>query len=171
MALAEIKNKANCLSKEYLDDIFINLPAGYFNQIKLSFSLLRFSEIWELKRFEMIKRLNKKICKLIVNKKLKVYPKIDLVHSWPTNPLMDRLRNELEPLIDLEIKKQNLICDKKDTLMQVLFRLTTFSVRYLFLEGKKVEKYILDSGCLKNWIDIPKLSINYLTSFKLNKNP
>jgi len=127
------------------------------NQIKSSFK----KEKFEMRR--------KKVLKLLLTGKIKLYPQFDLRKDWPTHPLIVWIRKQIIPIINKLTKQTNFLFDPQDLEHQILFRLTTFAPSELFKKGSILEEYFEKFGVYENWQKIPLLDLDFISKFKLRR--
>lgn len=100
---------------------------------------------------------------------------IQLTHSydllsWPRDALMVHLKAGVKEEIARFIESEGFLCDPQDLRYQTLFRLTTFPVQDIFVNGGELEAYLQESGAYSNWRNILRLDPAVIERFEINSD-
>jgi len=90
--------------------------------------------------------------------------------TWPTHPLMYKIKALAVPIIADEVKKTGVLCDDQDIRYQTLFRMATHSMPDLFIDGESVYQDFKEQGLYDSWRNIPKVRQGSLDNLQLNED-
>lgn len=141
---------------------------GQKNRVQ-SYAMLRFKRMNEFYTNKMLQNKMRKLRFKIKQKQ--IIDAINIEREWLRHPLMESIRIRVQQTVEKEIKKQKFLCDKKDALMQTLFRITTFSLEEIFAKGPELKNALKKEGAFKNWTNICRLKKETVDAYKIRKKP
>jgi len=88
--------------------------------------------------------------------------------NWPVHPLMERVKAEVKQAVDAYLAQSGMLCDPLDAEYQVIFRLTTFELNQLFINGGELVDYCDQLGVFSDWRQIPAIDPEVCAKYHLN---
>jgi hypothetical protein len=87
--------------------------------------------------------------------------------NWPTDSLMSNTRRQVATVVDAYIARNNLLCDPQDLKYQTMFRLTTYEISDVYVNGSELDDYLQDKGAYNNWRNILNLDPRFIQQFRI----
>lgn len=88
--------------------------------------------------------------------------------NWPKHPILDRIKQQLVPMVNSYISEKGLVCDPLDLEYQALFRLTTYNLTDIFIGGDELINYCINAGAYESWRKILTLDPSVISGFQIS---
>ncbi|GIW57638.1 MAG: hypothetical protein KatS3mg083_583 [Candidatus Dojkabacteria bacterium] len=128
---------------------------------------IRFGVLREVVRQGQIERRRRELATALAKGEIIMVPKFRLV-NWPKDALMSHAREQVAAAVDEYIQKNNILCDPQDLKYQTLFRLTTYEVSDVFVNGSQLNNYLRDHSAYVDWRNILNLDAQFIQQFRIN---
>jgi len=88
--------------------------------------------------------------------------------NWPKHPIIEHIKQQIIPIVSSFIAENRIICDPLDLEYQALFRITTFDLKDIFVDGNELKNYCVNAGIYQNWINILNLDPSVIVNFQIS---
>lgn len=127
---------------------------------------MRFDILREVVRQGQVDMRREELSQALARREIIAVPKFSL-ENWPIDSLMSNARRQVATAIDVYIARNNILCDPQDLKYQTLFRLTTYDIPDVYMNGSELDNYFQDRGAYVNWRNILNLDARFLQQFRI----